>query len=258
MSAPVFHPITSTSGLLNEVYTKQLLRKWDMSPGKTLSFSAYRYIKFYHRTQAQEFVLDLLNDPQCDLKVLTKAGEWERISEPVTKVDVEIVPCSLIRMDLFDKLLAPSSGIVRERTGDIIRCMDDQREGFQISDRLREMLLAEESEHYELYSDEEKLQLLWRLFEHLCLGGSCCQFEDKIDVYLETTKKLYKELLTVQKSSSGAIEVASVVYKVKRIETQSGKINLFPSTSRNNFLYVSVDPLKRVAKVLYNGFIPVW
>ena len=109
-----------------------------------------------------------------------------------------------------------------------------------------------------MYSDEEKGQFLWRLFEHLCLGGSCSQFEDKIDVYLEAAKKLYKELLNVHKGSSGAIEVASVVYRVKRIETQSGRMNLFPSGSRNNFCYVAVDPLKRTAKVLYHGFIPVW
>lgn len=258
MSTPTFHPVTSTSGFFHDVYLKQLCKKWDMSLGKTLQFSVYRYIKFYHRAQAQEFVLDFLNDPQCDFKVLTKSGDWQRVTETVTKVDVETVPCSLIRMDIFDKLLNPSNGIVRDKTGDIIRCMDDQREGFQVSDRLREMLLAEESENHELYSDEEKSQFLWQLFENLCLGGSCCQFEDKIEVYLEAAKKLYKELLTVQKSTSGAIEVASVVYRVKRIETQSGKVSLFPSVSRNNFLYICVDPLKRIAKVLYHGFIPIW
>ena len=47
----------------------------------------------------------------------------------------------------------------------------------QISDLLREMLLSEESENTELYSEAEKSELLWRIFEHIALGGPCCQFE---------------------------------------------------------------------------------
>lgn len=67
--------------------------------------------------------------------------------------------------------------------------------GAQISDQLRQMLLCEESEHHELYEEDEKAQLLWRLFEHLALGGACCQFEDVLQAYLDITKRIYKELL---------------------------------------------------------------
>ncbi len=42
---------------------------------------------------------------------------------------------------------------------------------------LRQMLLCDDSENAELYSDEEKSEFLWRVFEHICLGGACCQFE---------------------------------------------------------------------------------
>lgn len=34
-------------------------------------------------------------------------------------------------MDLFDKMLSADAGIVRE-SGDVVKCMDDQREGFQV------------------------------------------------------------------------------------------------------------------------------
>ena len=47
----------------------------------------------------------------------------------------------------------------------------------QVNDNLRAMLLCEESENAGLYSEEERAQLLWRCFEHLCLGGPCCQNE---------------------------------------------------------------------------------
>lgn len=47
----------------------------------------------------------------------------------------------------------------------------------QISDHLRQMLLCDDSENAELYSDAEKAEFLWRIFAHICLGGACCQFE---------------------------------------------------------------------------------
>lgn len=57
------------------------------------------------------------------------------------------------------------------------------------------MLLIEESDHYCLYSDTEKDELLFRLFRHLCLGGQICQYEDTVEPYLAFTKQLYKDLI---------------------------------------------------------------
>jgi hypothetical protein len=47
----------------------------------------------------------------------------------------------------------------------------------QVDDNLRELILCEDSENAELYSAEERSQLLWRCFEHVVLGGPCCQNE---------------------------------------------------------------------------------
>ena len=58
-----------------------------------------------------------------------------------------------------------------------------------------QMFLIEESDHYGLYSDSEKDELLFCLFRHLCLGGQICQYEDSIEPYLTFTKQLYKELI---------------------------------------------------------------
>jgi hypothetical protein len=46
-----------------------------------------------------------------------------------------------------------------------------------VSDELRLLLLVEDSKHAELYSSEERSTLLFRLFELLCIGGACCQYE---------------------------------------------------------------------------------
>ena len=79
-------------------------------------------------------------------------------------------------MDLFDRILSADPPIVRG-SGDLVKCMDDQREGFTVSDMLRQMLLCDDSENSGLYSEVEREEFLWLLFEHLCLGGACCQFE---------------------------------------------------------------------------------
>lgn len=50
----------------------------------------------------------------------------------------------------------------------------------QISDNLREMHLKEDSENWDLYSEEEKAQLLYRIFRHMSLGGGICQFEVRL------------------------------------------------------------------------------
>lgn len=57
------------------------------------------------------------------------------------------------------------------------------------------MILDQECEEYNVFSSEEREEFIFRVFEMLVLGGSLCQFEDVLQPYLDTTKKLYKELI---------------------------------------------------------------
>lgn len=57
------------------------------------------------------------------------------------------------------------------------------------------MLLMPESDHFDLYSEVERNEFIFRLFRHLCLGGDVCQYEDSIQPYLDATKAIYKDLL---------------------------------------------------------------
>ncbi|KAG2422105.1 hypothetical protein HYH02_015379 [Chlamydomonas schloesseri] len=164
-----------------------------------------------------------------------------------------------LRTDIFDKLTETSPPIVRSN-GDIGKCMEDNRDGFQISDLLREMILAgDDSENACPYSDAERDELLWRLFEHVVLGGSCCQYEDKVEPYVETSKRLYKELVCAQKdAASGKVQTVSAVYKINSIQGEAGPLELFPSRSRQNFCYAAVDPVRRIVKILYHAYVPYW
>ena len=80
-------------------------------------------------------------------------------------------------LDMFDRLSKVEPPIVRSN-GEIVRCVEEHREGFTVSDALRTLLLSsEESDDAALFSVAERHTLLFRLFELLCLGGGCCQFE---------------------------------------------------------------------------------
>ena len=57
------------------------------------------------------------------------------------------------------------------------------------------MLLNEDSESYLEFEEEERCEFLFCLFRHLCIGGQICQYEDKVNVYLDLTKALYKDLI---------------------------------------------------------------
>lgn len=57
------------------------------------------------------------------------------------------------------------------------------------------MLLIDDSDNYCLYSDSERDEFLFCLFQHFCLGGKICQYEDNVDPYLDVTKQVYKDLI---------------------------------------------------------------
>lgn len=57
------------------------------------------------------------------------------------------------------------------------------------------MLLDEESEEYSLYSEDERNEFVFRIFQMFVLGGTLCQFEDALQPYLDITKSIYKDLI---------------------------------------------------------------
>ncbi len=57
------------------------------------------------------------------------------------------------------------------------------------------MILMEDSDNFDAYSESEREELMFRLFSHVCLGGEICQYEDNVQPYLDTTKLIYKDLL---------------------------------------------------------------
>jgi hypothetical protein len=49
---------------------------------------------------------------------------------------------------------------------------------------------------------EERQEFIFHIFTRCIVGGSMCQFDDQIEPYLEMTKSIYKDMISVQKNAT--------------------------------------------------------
>ncbi|XP_038617885.1 cilia- and flagella-associated protein 300 [Tachyglossus aculeatus] len=232
--------------------TVNRLRQWSML-GR-ICIQAFGFDQNFQAYRKDDFVMAFFRDPNviANLKLLSESsGQWITLGTDVKKIEAITVPCTQVSMSFFDRLY--SEEIVRD-SGHIVKCLDDFYDCFVISDELRKVLLLEDSENYEIFSQLEREEFLYRLFKHLCLGGVLCQFEDILGPYLETTKSIYKDLVSVQKDrESKGIHITSTIFKVLAYDATG---LCYPSTKSHEqtFAYLIVDPLKRHVHVLYHSF----
>jgi hypothetical protein len=140
-------------------------------------------------------------------------------------------------------------------SGHIKGRIEEDVEGVPIMNMIREVILMEESELYDAFSEKERKEFLFRIFSHVIFGGASNQYEDHVEEYFKVTKEVYKDLLTVRRNDAGDVEVLSTIASV--VSLGQGGI-LFPHESPLNFMYVIHDPLMRHVKVWYFGFKPIW
>jgi len=219
-----------------------------------IKVQVFSFDQQYKPYQKEEFAKSFFQDPTVltHLQVISNNGRWGPLGVKAESVDIEPIQCSVLSMSFFDRL--ETAKIVRE-SGMIQKCFDEYFENFVISDELRKCLLIDDSDNYSLFSDADRDEFLFRLFQHICLGGEVCQYEDKAEAYLTMTKTLYKELLSVQKDSgNGELVITSNIMKVSAKDA-SGE-TFYPSDRDHlqDFAYLVIDPLKRHVAVLYHKF----
>ncbi|XP_048803587.1 transcriptional coactivator YAP1 isoform X5 [Lagopus muta] len=191
---------------------RERLLKWSMQG--SITAQAFSFDQQFKPYQKDEFVMAFFNDQNVisNLKLLSASGHWTTLDSKVTKIEATLVPCTQTSMSFFDRLY--TEGIVREN-GVIVKCYDEYYDDILISDELRKVLLLEDSDHYDIFSESDRKEFLFCLFKHLCIGGTLCQFEDVLGPYLETTKALYKDLVSVQKNpETKEISITSTVFRV--------------------------------------------
>ncbi|XP_034864671.1 cilia- and flagella-associated protein 300 isoform X1 [Mirounga angustirostris] len=232
--------------------TTSRLRQWSML-GRVAA-QAFGFDQTFQAYRKDDFVMAFFKDPNVipNLKLLSdSSGQWTTLGTEVKKIEAINVPCTQLSMSFFNRL--HDEDIVRDN-GHIVKCLDSFCDPFPISDELRKMLLVEDSEKYEVFSQPDREEFLFCLFKHLCLGGALCQYEDVLHPYLETTKLLYKDLVSVRKNpQTKKIQITSSVFKVTAYD---GAGVCYPSTESHEqtFSYFIVDPIKRHVHVLYHSY----
>lgn len=269
------------------------LQKWDLARNSRMC--RFRYTRPFHRRSPGAFLRDLFDSDagRAHLRRVNAEGEWVAIlpEGKCEEVRHRIVPCTATSMTHFDRLYdAARPPIVREGTQLLMKRVDEVMDGFTVTDRLREFLLTAngdgndydpygidddddddgsgESNYAELMTTEQRDEFLFRVFAHLALGGSMCQYEERMDAYTEAAKRAYKSLVAARRdraSGEDGVAVASDVYRVDGFvaagrgdDDTAGGDSLFPGRSVQNFCYVVVDPRKRHATVWYHAYRPYW
>merc|ERR1712078_486609 len=120
-------------------------------------------------------------------------------------------------------------------SGHIRGRIEEDFEGVPILNLIREVILMEESELYDAFSEKERKEFLFRIFSHIVFGGASNQYEDHVEEYFKVTKEVYKDLLTVRRNDTGDVEVVSDVTEVLSLGDGA---SLFPKASPLNFCYV--------------------
>ncbi|XP_021236763.1 uncharacterized protein C11orf70 homolog isoform X4 [Numida meleagris] len=218
-----------------------------------IAVQAFSFDQQFKPYQKDEFVMAFFNDQNVNsnLKLLSASGQWTTLGSKVTAVEATLVPCTQISMSFFDRLY--TEGVVREN-GVIVKCYDEYYDDILISDELRKVLLLEDSDHYDIFSESDRKEFLFCLFKHLCIGGTLCQFEDVLGPYLETTKALYKDLVSVQKNpETKEISITSTVFRVSAYD-DSGLCYPSRTAHAQTFCYLLLDPARRHVHALYHRF----
>ena len=234
---------SSSPWAFTDASSRSFLRKWDLDTHARVA--RFRYTKPFHRMDADEFVRDFFDSDVVNehFRVLDRAKRWRSVREIVrdagedeedeerdanAKKDEEKTktrrpiavasasyaktPCSAVSMSLFDRLRddTPEPRITRAGDSDaLVRKIEETIDGFAVGDNLRACLVdACDENHETLFSEAEKAEFLFRVFSHLVLGGSMCQYEETLSPYEDVAKAVYKSLVRA---------VASDVYSATAI-----------------------------------------
>lgn len=239
---------------------KDSLRKWNLLPFQQAA--AFRFDQPFSPDAIDAFLLDFFASPVVQGRAPVSTGvppsteyvnnNWGALGTVLPgSIKYSRLASTVLRLDFFDRLR--DHEIVR--SGDIAKCLDTQVGEVLVSDRLRKLLLDEASEEWELFTESERSELIFRIMKALVVGGGMNQYDDQIEPYLNLTKAVYKDLVSVHKTAAGTLQVGSLTFAVTDVAGSS--CSLFPRPSEHNFCYVTIDPVARHVKLWYSAWFPM-
>ena len=227
---------------------QQTLTKWGV--WNSMDLFKFRFEQVFSEDLAETFLLDLVNSSEVR-RALPSIAQGAKAS-PVASVNFKKLRCSEVSMSFFNFL--KEKGFSGD-SGNIVKVIPDWLDDIEIVDKFREAVLMEESEHWDLLPQEVRDEFLFRVFQHLEIGGGMNQYEDYIEPYLETTKGIYKDLVSVkQDQDTQELYIVSQVYQL----LDNNQFDPFGSEHPQNFCYVIVDPSYRHVNLWYHRWRSFW
>jgi hypothetical protein len=104
-----------------------------------------------------------------------------------------------------------SAGAVR-KNGMLAGCVPNDVAGFTVNQEIGRVLLDDECDGFDVFAKADRQELLFGIFQTLCLGGALNQYEDSIGPYFELTKALYKHCVRFGLLCSWASQVHVPTY----------------------------------------------
>jgi len=240
----------------SHIFTKEnfkTLEKWGLS--QNMELVKFRFNTSFELKDLQRFLKDLFNDPivKKNFPPLTLVVLPDEQKE-IENFKYKVLHTQATNMDLFDPLY--ENDIVTLDTGYIHQDYDQYVEDITVSDKLKQSLLIEDSEPYGIFSQDLRDEFLFHIFKRIVVGGSLCQYEERIEPYLEMTKDFYKDIVSAAKEpETGKIYIRSVPVEILSIEKSSLYRNQFHP---QNFFYVVIDPYQRYVHLWYHNWVPFW
>ncbi|XP_014244163.1 uncharacterized protein C11orf70 homolog [Cimex lectularius] len=245
-----------TCDALENKHNQELLMKWSLKGHMKVNY--FNFNEPFHIYDMQDFVDSFFASPSVISVIQAvdyNTNSWVNLGIPASKTQFESVPCNVTSMDFFKRLEENNKLVL---SGRLIPCLEetvDDFEGFYISNTLQAMVLDKHDASKDLYKQSERNQFIFQLFKHLVLGGKWCQYEDTLSPYLEVTKSLYKDLVSVERyEKEKNFFIRSVVLKCKAYGENGEPICPTKPDHIQNFIYLIIDPFKRQVAVLYNQF----
>jgi len=226
-----------------------LLEKWGFGPDMIMC--TFRVEQNVGPDQMQSMLEAFFRDREV-VGVLHSLTRLRVLSPDRVRVHWEKMGTQVVSMSFLNKF--EECGAIGH-SGHIKGRIEEDFEGVPILNLIREVILMEESELYEAFSERERKEFLFRIFSHIVFGGASNQYEDHVEEYFKVTKEVYKDLLTVKRNDAGDVEVLSTVASIASLGEGGA---LFPKESPLNFFYVIHDPLTRQVKCWYFGYRPIW
>ncbi len=261
-----FTPINDPSHYSN-IFKKEnfkILEKWGLI--QNMELVKFRFNLNFELKDLDRFLKDLFNDKQVKINfspinaiyVEEKKDEKESSNKNNTGLIENFkynkLATRATSLDIFNIIY--ENDICNEENGYIKKDFDEYVDDIQISDKLKQSLLLEESESYCTFNEEIRKEFLFHIFKRIVIGGSLCQYEDSVYEYLNMTKSFYKDLVSASKDpESKEIYIRSTVVEINEIEKQ----NLFRIKNHpQNFFYVIIDPYQRCVHLWYHKWVPFW